>query len=161
MENAENASVTRPAGRSGRDRRRRQTHPFSMASLRGSRKTIRRAEDRGVHFYVDLYAPEEGLLFISILLLSVADAFLTLELISRGMSEYNAVMDYYLQRGPLPFILTKYLLTAVGLVCLLLHKNYPLFRGWLSVRTILIAIAIMYAALIGYELLLLSPPCYS
>lgn len=161
MENAHDASAANPHGRSGRDRRRGQTCPFSMASLRGSRKTIRREADRGVHFYVDLYAPEEGLLFVSILVLSVADAFLTLELISRGMSEFNAVMDYCLQRGPLPFILTKYLLTAVGLVCLLLHKNYPLFRGWLRVRTILIAIAIMYTALIGYELLLLSLPCYS
>lgn len=131
-----------------------------MASIRGTRKTIRREEDRGVHYYVDLYTPDEGLLFVSILLLSVADAFFTLELIGRGMSEFNAVMDYCLRLSPLSFILTKYLLTATGLVCLLLHKNYPLFRGWLRVRAILIAIAIMYSALIGYELLLISSPCY-
>jgi hypothetical protein len=145
-----------PARRSRADRRVRQTCPLSLASFRGARKTIRRQEDRGVHYYIDLYGPAEGLLFIFILFLSIADAFLTLELIRGGLSEFNAVMDYFLQLGPLPFVLVKYLLTATGLVCLLIHKNYPIFRGRLGVKAILVGVAAMYCALIAYELLLVS-----
>ena len=89
-------------------------------------------------------------------MLSVADAFFTLELIGRGLSEYNVVMDYYLRQSPLSFFLIKYALTALGLLCLLLHKNYPLFRGRFSVRAILIGVAIMYCLLIAYELVLLT-----
>lgn len=94
-------------------------------------------------------------------MLSVTDAFLTLNLIGHGMSELNPVMEYCLRFSPLSFILAKYLLTASSLLCLLLHKNYPLFRDWVSVRIILISIAILYAALISYEIQLVSPPCYS
>ena len=150
------SSIISPGKRSRPDRRVRRTSPFSLASLRGSRKIIRREEDRGVHYYVDLYGYAEGLLLIFILFLSLADAFLTLELIRGGMSEFNAVMDYFLQLGPLPFVLIKYLLTASGLVCLLIHKNYPIFRGRFSVKAILVGVAAMYCVLIAYELLLVS-----
>jgi hypothetical protein len=155
MEHTNNRSAVSPGKRSGQDRRVRQTSPFSLDSLRGSRKIIRRAADQSVHYYVDIYSHDEGLLFIFILLLSVADAFLTIELISDGMSELNVVMDYFLRLGSLPFVLVKYLLTATGLVCLLLHKNYPIFRGWLSIRTVMVIVAVMYCALVAYELMLL------
>jgi hypothetical protein len=154
MENTSNNSTMAAGKRSGQDRRTKPTSPFSLASLRGSRKTVRRKEDVSTHYYVDLYGRGEGLLFVFILLLSVADAFLTLELIGNGMSEFNTVMDYYLRLGPLPFVLVKYLMTAVGLLCLLIHKNYPLFRGRVSAKTIMIGAAVMYCALIAYELLL-------
>lgn len=152
MGNTDNTSTMAACRRSGRDRRAKPTSPFSPISLRGSRKTIRRKEDTNTHYYVDLYGRGEGLLFIFILLLSVADAFLTLELISTGMSEFNTVMDYYLRLGPLPFVLVKYLMTAIGLICLLIHKNYPLFRGRVSAKAIMILVALMYCALIVYEL---------
>ena len=156
MNEPDSTAATPARRRAGQDRRRQPTSPFSMASLRGSRKSVRRLEDRHVHYYVDLYSRADGLLFTCILLLSVADAFFTLELIGRGLSEYNVVMDYYLRQSPLSFFLIKYALTAFGLLCLLLHKNYPLFRGRFSVRAILIGVAIMYCLLIAYELVLLT-----
>ena len=152
MENTGNPSTMAACKRSGQDRRTKPTSPFSFVSLRGSRKTVRREEDASTHYYVDLYGRGEGLLFLFILLLSVADAFLTLELIRTGMSEFNTVMDYYLRLGPLPFVLVKYLMTATGLICLLIHKNYPLFRGRVSTKAIMILVALMYCALIVYEL---------
>jgi len=156
MNETDSVAVSPAGRRTGPDRRRQPTSPFTMASLRGSRKSVRRREDRNVHYYVDLYSRADGLLFVFILLLSVADAFFTLELIGRGLSEYNVVMDYYLRQSPLSFFLVKYALTAFGLLCLLLHKNYPLFRGRFSVRAILIGVAMMYCLLIAYELVLLA-----
>jgi hypothetical protein len=146
--------------RFGEDRRATQTSPFSLASLCGARRIIRRAEDRSVHYYVDLYGLDELLIFILILILAVADAFLTLALVGGGAAELNYVMDY-LRLGPIPFVLVKYLLTAVGLVWLLLCKNYPLFRGKFSVRIIMVGLAVMYLALITYEVLLFCQCCYS
>jgi hypothetical protein len=140
--------------RSRQDRRVKQTSPFSTASFRGSRKAVRRKEDRSVHYYVDLYGFDEGLMFVLILVFSVADAFLTLELVGGGMSELNYVMNYYMQLGPLPFVLIKYCLTAVGLTLLLIHKEYFFWQGRIRVKAIMVALACMYSALIGYELFL-------
>jgi hypothetical protein len=140
--------------RDGQDRRTEQTSPFSLASLRGRRKAIRRKDDRSAHFYVDLYGLDEGLIFILILMLSVADAFLTLALIDGDTTELNYVMYYYMQLGPLSFLLVKYLLTAVGLLFLLIHKNYSFFLGRVRVKAIMVVLALMYSALITYELLL-------
>jgi len=152
MENADN-TVKIPLGkRLSKGYRAKPTSPFSPATLRGSRKTVRRNKDRNAHDYVDLYGPDEFLIILLVLILSVVDAFLTLELVDSGMTEMNSVMDYYLRLGPLPFVLIKYLLTAVGLVILLTHKNYTIFHGWISVKAIMVVLAIMYCALVTYEL---------
>jgi hypothetical protein len=146
--------------RRGKDRRLKTTSPFSMASFRGSRKIARREEDRSVHYYVDLYGFDESLMFVLILTLSVADAFLTLELVGGGMTELNYVMHYYMQLGPLPFVLIKYFLTAVGLTLLLTHKNYFLFERRVRVKMIMVVLAFMYSALITYELFLFHESRY-
>jgi hypothetical protein len=151
---AKGPSVISTDRRSLQDRRVKQTSPFSAASFRGSRKAVRRKEDRPVHYYVDLYGFDEGLMFVLILVFSVADAFLTLELVGGGMSELNYVMHYYMQLGPLPFVLVKYFLTAVGMIILLIHKNYFFWEGRIRVKAIMVALACMYSALIGYELFL-------
>ena len=141
--------------RDGQDRRVKETSPFSLASLRGRRKIIRRKEDRSIHYYVDLYGFDEGLIFILILLFSVADGFLTLVLVGSGrITELNYIMSYYMQLGPAPFVLVKYLLTAAGLLFLLIHKNYFCFLGRIRVKAIMVVLALMYSALITYELFL-------
>ena len=141
--------------RFGKDRRATQTSPFSPVSFRGNRRIIRRDKDRSVHYYVDLYDLDEVLIFALILIITVTDAFLTLVLVGNGAAEQNYVMDYYLRLGPISFVIVKYLLTAVSLVWLLIFKNYPLIRGKLSVKTIMIGVAVTYLALITYELLLI------
>jgi hypothetical protein len=156
MAGSKESLTVSPEKRGGQDRRAKQTSPFSLASLRGRRKIIRRKEDRSVHYYVDLYGFDEGLIFILILLFSVADGFLTLVLIgSCHITELNYVMSYFMQLGPGPFVLVKYLLTAVGLLLLLIHKNYFCFLGRIRVKAIMVVLALMYSALIAYELFLL------
>ncbi len=117
------------------------------------KKTVPPNKDRNAHNHVDPYGADELLIILVILILSVVDAFLTLELVGEGgITEMNSVMEYALRLGPLPFVLIKYLLTAVGLVLLITHKNYPMFHGLISVKSIMVVLAIMYCALVTYEL---------
>ena len=141
--------------RSGKDRRKRPTNPLTLNSLRGSRKWGRRKDDRTVLFYVDRYGPKAVLAFLSAIVLSTLDAFLTLRLTCAGAEELNPIMDFFLQQGPLPFLLAKYTLTGSALTFLLVHKNYPLIPGKLSMKGILLVVPILYAVLIIYELTLI------
>ena len=90
-----------------------------------------------------------------ILSLSILDALFTLELIGRGAQELNPVMAFFLQFGHLPFLLSKYLLTASGLMALLILKNCTVWGGKISAKVVLLTIPFLYMILIGYEVLLL------
>lgn len=141
--------------RSGKDRRARPTAPLTRSSLSGSREYIRRKEDRNRHIYVDRYKPGFLLIVSAALVLCVADGLFTLELISRGASELNPIMSFFLQFGPLPFLLVKYALTAFGLTMLVIHQNYAFLNGRIGVRSILVGALVMYATLIAYEMTLI------
>lgn len=140
--------------RNGIDRRRRPTSPISLSSFSGSRRYGRRKEDHTIHYYVDRYGLRSVATIIATLLLCLADAFMTMHLLSEGAQELNPVMDFFLNIGPIPFLLVKYSLTGAALLCLLIHKNYPLLAGRLTGKSILVAVPIFYALLIGYELFL-------
>jgi hypothetical protein len=141
--------------RSFKDRRSKPTSPFTLASLRGRRRQVRREEDASVHRYVDLYDWDIVSLILLILLLSLSDAFLTLLLIEMGSSEINPVMAFFLEFGPLHFVLSKYALTALGSIWLLIHKNFQFFNRTLTVRSVLVYILFLYSCLIVYELSLI------
>jgi hypothetical protein len=158
MTSPKHTPMNSPERRFVEDRRATQTSPFSPARFRGTRRIVRREEDRRVHYYVDLYGLDEVLILILIQILSVADGLLTLLLVSGGAEELNYFMAYCLRLGPIPFVLVKYLLTAAGLVWLLIYKNYPFFYGRVRTRAIMIGLAIMYCALITYEMALLRQP---
>jgi hypothetical protein len=140
-----------PERRSSCDRRNNPTSPVSLQSLFGSRGHIRRKEDRASHLYVDRYDPASVLAFLCTLLLSVADAFLTLKLVHAGATELNPVMDFYLKAGPLPFLAAKYLLTATCLFLLLIHKNHRVLAGRMTAWKILFVVPFLYGLLIAYE----------
>lgn len=144
-----------PDRRVQEDRRAKTTSPLSLSSFFGSRKDIRRKADRDNHYYIDRYSLRSVLTVLSALILSVADAIFTLHLVSMGATEINPVMDFFLQFGPLPFLLVKYFLTGTSLIWILVHKNYYLFAGRLRTKYILIAIPILYSILIMYELALI------
>lgn len=160
MESGNETPSISPNQRGGKDRRATQTSPLSLAGFRGRRKTIQREEDRATHYYVDLYGLDESLIFILILVFSVADAFFTLALIDGDTTELNYVMYYYMQLGPVPFLLVKYLLTAVGLLLLLVHKNHSFFVGRVRAKAIMVVLVFMYSALITYELFLFRQSGY-
>jgi len=116
------------------DRRRQPTPVLSRYSLTGSRKAVRREEDRKRHIYVDQYSLRFFVLLLAILLLGTADAFLTLYHVHvNNAEELNPIMDFFLALSPKLFFNVKYILTALCLTVLCLHKNLPIVRYLLGV----------------------------
>lgn len=140
--------------RSGVDRRRKPTSPFSLSSLFGSRRYGRRKEDRLIYYYVDRYGWRSISAVLTSLLLCLTDAFMTLHLLSRGAQELNPVMDYFINIGPIHFLAVKYAITGVALTWLLIHKDYPLFKGRIKGKNLLLPVPVLYALLVAYELFL-------
>lgn len=137
------------------DRRQTPTNPLSLSSLQGRRESIRREDDRATHFYVDRYQWQTFLLVLTIATCCILDTFYTLELIAKGGTELNPFMAALLEIGPLHFFQAKYLLTTIGVLWLLAHKNFQLFHRRVKAGTILGVLAFAYVGLICYELSLL------
>ncbi len=120
--------------RSGRDRRVARPSLRSQLFGIGSRARARRSADRLRPTPVDRYGGSALFaLVVTILALSLTDAFLTLVLLGRGAVEINPVMAYYIGVGPQAFVIVKYLLTALPLMLFLLLKDclaerYPFGR---------------------------------
>ena len=140
----------------GPDRRRKPTNPLSLASLFGRRRVIRRQEDRKTHYYVDRYDGWSIVVLLLVLLLSIADAYLTLRLVAAGAREMNPVMDFFLRAGVTPFLVAKYCLTGFGALFLIVHKEYPFFKGRVRGFYLLVAVLGLYMLLMVWELILLS-----
>lgn len=154
MEHPEENGFAFRERRSGKDRRAGPTSPFSINSLTGSRRASRRKEDAQKHYIVDLYSPVFLAVLVATLLLSLADAFLTLKLVGEGLNELNPVMDYFLRQGPVIFVVVKYGMTALGLLILLIVKNYCLWRGKVKTALFLFVLPVLYLCLITYEVIL-------
>jgi hypothetical protein len=89
-------------------------------------------------------------------MLSVLDAFLTLELIHRGAKEVNPVMAYYLSLGPLVFFSVKYFLTTAFILLVLIFKNVRLFGTRFQVKMLLPILIIPLALTVQWELFLFT-----
>lgn len=134
-------ATRRPHDRRFGDRRERPTRPWldlfsPLRRIRG-----RRATDRAS--YVDRYSKREVALLLTIFLLNVADAFMTMIWLHRGGREANPVMDFLLDIGPAAFLLQKCLVVGFWLLLLLVHKNFRFARLGL------------YASLVVYSALLI------
>ena len=90
-----------------------------------------------------------------ILMLSIFDALLTLILIERGSSELNPVMAYFLEYGPLSFIISKYLLTSFGVVILLIFKNVFIDKINMYTHSLFVCVIFVFSTVIVWELFLL------
>jgi hypothetical protein len=87
--------------------------------------------------------------------LSLADAVLTLVLISHGAVELNPVMAYLLSKGDTTFLIVKYLLTAISVTIVALI-NYVFIRIFRTrVRNLLIYFAGCFALVVVWELFLM------
>jgi hypothetical protein len=96
-----------------------------------------------------------GIILVMVIL-SVIDAFLTLELIHRGATEVNPVMAYYLSHGPLVFFLVKYFLTAASILLVLIYKNVHLFGTRFQVKMVLPVLLIPMALTVKWEIFLFT-----
>lgn len=134
--------------RSGPDRRRMSLRSFLKGGVTPRRRGGRRAGEH--HLPIDWHEPYLLFLSIMILLLSVADALLTLTLIVGGATEANPFLAFVLAERPELFALVKMILTGGGVVVLVAVARARLFR-LLSVGTVLQGVFVAYVALIAYE----------
>lgn len=136
------------------DRRRSVLRALWVGSLRPRRREARRAHEHTVTS-VDWHHPQWLAVGLLILLLSSADALLTLTLMELGANEANPVMVPLVSGSGFSFVAWKFGLTAVGVTVLILLARARAF-GWLPVGVLLYGVLAVYVGLIGYELWLLE-----
>jgi hypothetical protein len=135
------------------DRRALSPQTFLQGCITPRRRDNRRgAEDEGL---LDWHEPHLMYLAVMILMLSVTDAFLTLNLIGKGAEEANPVMAYLLLQTPTLFALGKMALTGAGIVVLVALARARVFRV-IRISRIIQWCLIGYVGLIAYEAWLLS-----
>jgi hypothetical protein len=149
------STVYQPERRSGLDRRRAKTPFYSIYCLTGRRSAVRREQDMQRPHIIDLHSSKTFATILFIILLSILDAFFTLDLVSRGAVEINPVMAYYLNRSPFAFFGIKYLLTCASIILILSIKNVYLFKTRVQAKIVFVFFGIALALVIQWELYLI------
>ena len=119
---------------------------------------MRREEDRLAPynpFGIDRHSVRIFLVILLLILLSIVDAALTLELVNCGAEEVNPVMAYYLNLDPVAFFGVKYLLTCAPILIILINKNVYLFRSRIQAKALFIPFILSYLLVIHWELYLI------
>jgi hypothetical protein len=125
------------------------TRPLNRHSLRGRRKKARRQEEDR-NYYVDRYESHYLILVSLILVLCILDAHFTLKIIGLGGKELNQFMLVFINTQPVAALVFKYVVTAVCIVFILIHKNFRVF-GRLRVSSLIYVFFCVYLALVAYE----------
>jgi hypothetical protein len=98
------------------------------------------------------------MLAATVMACSTLDGAVTLAVVSSWPDELNPVMRLLLTLGAGPFFLGKLLLTAAGLTMLLSLRGRPLFRTRLRAGHVVLALTVVYGAVLFYEAILLWAP---
>jgi hypothetical protein len=140
--------MARPERRVAQDRRRMTLGTFLRGGLTPRRRNGRRAGEQ--HLPIDWHEPYLLFLSVTILLLSVVDAFLTVTLITGGAQEANPLLEFVLRVEPRLFAAIKMGLTGAGVLVLVAVARTRLFRV-MRVGMVLQGVFVAYVALIAYE----------
>lgn len=140
--------MARPERRVAQDRRRMTLGTFLRGGLTPRRRNGRRAGEQ--HLPIDWHEPYLLFLSVTILLLSVVDAFLTVTLITGGAQEVNPLLEFVLRVEPRLFAAIKMGLTGAGVLVLVAVARTRLFRV-MRVGVVLQGVFVAYVALIAYE----------
>ena len=139
-----------PEKRAETDRREFSWRTVVFGFARSRRHAHRREIDDEVIF-LDWHHPWLFFLATGTMLLSCADAFLTLQLIDLGMIEANPLMSAVMAHSTMLFTSTKLAMTAFGiLVLVFLAKSQFLNR--IRTGAFLTVFFSIYACLVCYEL---------
>jgi hypothetical protein len=135
------------------DRRALTLRTLLTSSFSPRRRDGRRAGEQELP--VDFHEPYLLVLAVVLLLLSVADAFLTVTLMSDGAQETNPLLAFVLNEHPRLFAVTKMALTGMGVLLLVAMARTKLFR---LVRAVLFlqGLVAAYFVLVAYEAWLVS-----
>lgn len=137
------------------DRRTTGWRTFVCSLYKGRRVGPRRTVEKTAPYYTDVYDSRLLLLVLFIVLLCVADAGFTLQILAHGGRELNPLMNELLEISTRSFFIGKYVITSTALLFALVHINFKLLR-LIPMRQVLCALFGFYAGLIGYELWILS-----
>jgi hypothetical protein len=133
-----------------RERRRRVWWSVLYGSFNPRRRSSpRRLDDSGFHG-LDWHAAHLLAVALGILILSVADAFMTVTLLSGGAYEVNPVMAAVINRSATAFAGLKMALTGTSVVMMVFLARYRLMRI-VRVEVILYCVLCGYFALLTYE----------
>jgi hypothetical protein len=142
-----------PEQRLSSDRRKKPTALFSKyALIGGRRKTTRRKEDMRKYHVLDSYDSWLWIKLMSIMTLSLVDAYLTILLIDMGLvKEGNPFMAFYLTYGQQYFIVVKVILTGVPLFFFCLAKDLKFTKISIYSAIVLFLGIVIYELAILYE----------
>lgn len=142
--------------RSGQDRRHNTTPFYNLFSRKGKRLTLRRTEDSKRVTIFDQYHPTSLLYVLTVLILSLLDAALTLALLSKGAVELNPVMRQYIDLGPWLFVMVKYGITALALMLIVVFSAIISVRHPLASSLMLPFCVSVFGSVVIWELYLLA-----
>lgn len=162
MVDRQSTAITKPSADSIADhyeRRMQERRRYSFKTVWYSlsykrRKSIRRLACAGSEYIIDVHENWLLPLMLGVLLLCLADAYLTILILRHGGIEINPIMASLLESNLIVFMLVKYHLTSLCILGLLIHKRFTLFNitGYHLLGLVLIG----YVYLIGYELTILN-----
>jgi hypothetical protein len=144
------ASTAIAEQRTGIDRRQFSWRTVAYGFVLSRRHAHRREADEAVIF-LDWHHPWLFFLATGTMLLSCADAFLTLLLLDLGMIEANPVMNAIMAHGTSAFTSTKLSMTAVGILMLVFLAKAR-FLNRVRTGLFLTMFFSFYACLVCYEL---------
>jgi len=152
--NAGNAAMTQER-RHRFDRRQRVYWSLVYGGIYPRRRNPPRRLDDSRYHPLDWHAAHLLAVAIGIMLLSVADAFLTVTLIARGAYEANPFMAPLIDGNATVFAALKVGMTAGSVLVMVTLARYRFMR-LVRVQVILYSALALYFTLIGYELWMLQ-----
>jgi hypothetical protein len=135
--------------RASADRRQFSWRTVFFGFTRSRRHNLRREVDAEVLF-IDWHHPWLFFLAVGTMIFSCLDAFMTLQLLERGMYEANPIMAAIMGHGTTAFAVSKMLLTGTSILILVFLAKAR-FMNRLRTGLILTIFFSLYACLVCYE----------
>lgn len=132
-----------------KDRRLNPTKPICRYTLIGRRRKARRLSEAN-NYYVDKYEWRYLILIGLIIVFCILDSFFSFKIYQHGGHELNLVMSIFMKMNRAISLSSKFLITIVGSIFLLIHKNFKLF-GFIKANVFIYLIFSVYFVLITYE----------
>ena len=131
------------------DRRSFSWRTVFFGFARSRRLNLRRLDDAEVLF-LDWHHPWLFFLAVGTMIMSCADAFMTLQLLQHGMIEANPIMAAMLEQGTMAFAVSKITMTAASILILVFLAKARFLKR-VRAGLFLTVIFSSYACLICYE----------
>lgn len=148
-------SIVSAERRLRRDRRQRLVWSVIYGSFNPRRRRpARRLDDFGFHA-LDWHGAHLLAVSIGILILNVADAFMTVKLLAGGAVEVNPVMEVLVTTNTAVFAALKMGMTGVSILLMVVLARYRFMR-LIRVEMLLYGVFVGYLTLIGYEIWMLQ-----